>query len=92
MAEFKLGRIRFVWQGDWTAGTVYVADDVVSFGGKSYICVKNHTANTEFNTDFTNAIPKWNIVSDGTSWKAEWNAGIEYAPGSFYSILCCMMP
>jgi len=81
MAEFKLGRIRFVWQGDWTAGTVYVADDVVSFGGKSYICVKNHTANTEFNTDFTNAIPKWNIVSDGTSWKAEWDAGIEYAPG-----------
>ena len=81
MAEFKLGRIRFVWQGDWTAETVYVADDVVSFGGKSYICIKNHTADTEFNTDFTSAIPKWNIVSDGTSWKAEWAAGIEYAPG-----------
>ncbi len=81
MAEFKLGRIRFVWQGDWTAGTVYVADDVVSFGGKSYICIKNHTADTEFNTDFTNAIPKWNIVSDGTSWKAEWNPEVEYAPG-----------
>ena len=81
MAEFKLGRIRFVWQGDWTADTVYVADDVVSFGGKSYICVKNHTADTEFNTDFTDVIPKWNIVSDGTSWKAEWAPGIEYAPG-----------
>ena len=81
MAEFKLGRIRFVWQGDWTTGTVYVADDVVSFGGKSYICIKNHTASTEFNTDFTNEIPKWNIVSDGTSWKAEWDPEVEYAPG-----------
>jgi hypothetical protein len=81
MAEFKLGRIRFVWQGDWTADTVYVADDVVSFGGKSYICIRNHTASAEFNTDFTNAIPKWNIVSDGTSWKADWDPEVEYAPG-----------
>jgi len=81
MAEFKLGRIRFVWQGDWTTGTVYVADDVVSFGGKSYICIKNHTASSEFNTDFASEIPKWNIVSDGTSWKAEWSPEVEYAPG-----------
>ena len=81
MAEFKLGRIRFVWQGDWTTGTAYVADDVVSFGGKSYICIKNHTASVEFNTDYTNAIPKWDIVSDGTSWKADWAPEIEYAPG-----------
>ena len=81
MAEFKLGRIRFVWQGDWAAQTAYVADDVVSFGGKSYICIKNHTASTEFNTDYTNAIPKWDIVSDGTSWKADWAPSVEYAPG-----------
>ena len=81
MAEFKLGRIRFVWQGDWATGRAYVADDVISFGGKSYICIKNHTAASEFNTDFTNAIPKWEIVSDGTSWKGAWESEVEYAPG-----------
>ena len=81
MAEFKLGRIRFVWQGDWATGRAYVADDVISFGGKSYICVKNHTAASEFNTDFTNEIPKWEIVSDGTSWKGDWAGTVEYAPG-----------
>ena len=81
MAEFKLGRIRFVWQGDWSTGRAYVADDVVSFGGKSYICVKNHTASAEFNSDLNNQIPKWNIVSDGTSWKADWAPEVEYAPG-----------
>ena len=81
MAEFKLGRIRFVWQGDWTTGTAYVADDVVSFGGKSYICIVNHTASAGFQTDFTNAIPKWDIVSDGTSWKGDWLPSTEYAPG-----------
>jgi len=81
MAEFKLGRIRFVWQGDWVTGTTYVADDVISFGGKSYICIKNHTANAEFNADYADAIPKWDIVSDGTSWKADWAEEVEYAPG-----------
>jgi len=81
MAEFKLGRIRFVWQGDWAAGRIYVADDVVSNGGKSYICIRNHTSSTEFNTDFTSELPKWDIVSDGTSWRAEWEPEVEYAPG-----------
>jgi len=81
MAEFKLGRIRFVWQGDWSASRAYVADDVVSFGGKSYICIKNHTSSTDFQTDFTDAIPKWDIVSDGTSWQGDWQPEFTYAPG-----------
>jgi hypothetical protein len=81
MAEFKLGRIRFVWQGDWAAGRAYVADDVVSNGGKSYICVRNHTSSTEFNTDFTNELQKWDIVSDGTSWRGDWESEVEYNPG-----------
>jgi len=81
MAEFKLGRIRFVWQGDWQASRSYVADDVVSFGGKSYICIRNHTASSTFNVDFDNEIPKWDIVSDGTSWQGEWQPEYDYAPG-----------
>jgi hypothetical protein len=81
MAEFKLGRIRFVWQGDWSAGRSYVADDVVSFGGKSYICILNHTSSTEFQTDFDAALRKWDIVSDGTSWKGDWTPSTAFAPG-----------
>ena len=41
MAEFKLGRIRFVWKGTWTPSVSYLIDDVISNGGKSYICVVN---------------------------------------------------
>jgi predicted transcriptional regulator len=81
MAEFKLGRIRFVWQGDWAAGRAYVADDVVSNGGKSYICIRNHTSLPEFNTDFTSELQKWDIVSDGTSWRGDWEPEVEYNPG-----------
>jgi len=48
MAEFKLGRIRFVWKGEWSTGTEYYKDDVVSRGGKAYICVIGHIASPDF--------------------------------------------
>ena len=28
MADFRIDRIRFRWRGDWSAGTLYVKDDV----------------------------------------------------------------
>jgi len=37
MAEFKIGRLRFVWRGVWTIGYDYVKDDVVRVGGSSYV-------------------------------------------------------
>ena len=43
MADFVLGRIKFVWKGDWTASTAYLADDVVKYGGNAFIAVVNHT-------------------------------------------------
>ena len=82
MAEFKLGRIRFVWRGQWTTGTQYLVDDVISNGGKSYICVINHTAAGAFDTDL-DAIPtKWNIVADGTQWLGDWTPSTYYNPGA----------
>ena len=35
MAEFKLGRIRFVWKGAWFTGNEYFIDDVVRYGGRN---------------------------------------------------------
>ena len=51
MAEYKLGRIKFVYQGTWTTGTSYVVDDVVTVGGKTYICTVSNTASATFATD-----------------------------------------
>jgi len=82
MAEFKLGRIRFVWKGTWTPSTSYLIDDVVSNGGKSYICVVNHTAASLFNTDLDFVPSKWNIVSDGTQWLGDWEPETYYNPGA----------
>ena len=44
MADFKLGRIKFKWRGDWAASTAYVVDDIVKYGGNSYTVVTNHTS------------------------------------------------
>ena len=81
MAEFKLGRIRFVWQGPWAATTSYLVDDVVSRGGKSYICVINHTSSAAFATDFTAIPSKWNLVADGQTWRANWATSTLYNIG-----------
>ena len=78
MAEFKLGRIRFVWKGDWTAANVYYQDDVVAFGGKTYICTIGHTSQAGFFSDFDIVPPKWNLVSDGQTWKGAWSTGTDY--------------
>ena len=79
MAEFKLGRIKFVWKNEWDSGTTYYTDDVVRYGGKTYICVVGHTANVNFYTDLD--ATKWNLVSDGQEWKNVWTGSTYYKVG-----------
>ena len=79
MAEFKLGRIKFVWKNEWDSSTTYYIDDVVRYGGKTYICVAGHASNVNFYTDLT-AI-KWNLVSDGQEWKNTWAGATYYKVG-----------
>ena len=86
MAEFKLGRIKFVYQGSWAQNRGYVVDDVVTNSGKTYICVISHTSTNSasgFATDL-NANPlltKWNLIADGTTWRNTWAATTYYNLG-----------
>ena len=80
MAEFKLGRLRFVWQGDWTTGTDYVKDDIVRYGGSSYVCVGAHTAASDFYNNFDAG--QWELMTSGLQWRTEpWAATTWYAEG-----------
>ena len=78
MAEFKLGRIRFVWKNNWTTGTTYYKDDVVQYGGKVFICITGHTASVGFYTDLDAVPSKWNQMSDGFAWENDWTVGTDY--------------
>ena len=75
MAEFKLGRIRFIWKGDWSASTIYYKDDIVRNGGNTYVCIAGHTAPALFTTDQDDY---WNKITDGVEWKGNWTNGIYY--------------
>ena len=77
MAEFLLGRIKFVWQGEWTTAKAYVKDDIVRYGGQVYICVQPHTAGVDFYLDNT----YWNIMSDGQNWTGDWAVSTYYKKG-----------
>jgi hypothetical protein len=76
MAEFKLGRLRFIWKGDWTPSNVYYNDDIVRKGGASYICVNGHTSTSNFVNDLE---VNWEKISDGQQWQGTWSVNTNYS-------------
>jgi hypothetical protein len=88
MAEFKISRIRYTWRGAWNNGTSYNRDDVVQYGGSSWVCVRQHTASAfltdqQFlanpsDTDFT---PAWRKMTDGYRFRESWAVSTIYAAG-----------
>ena len=65
MADFRLGRLKFNWKGNWAVSTAYVIDDIVKYGGNTYVCTTNHTsASSEvqfYSADLTN----WSLHTEG---------------------------
>ena len=78
MAEFKLGRIRFIWKDEWSEATTYYKDDVVRYGGKTFMCVVGHIAQTDFMLDLNDSTPKWQQFADGQTWRGDWATGAVY--------------
>ena len=81
MADFKIAKIRYTWKGTWSATTHYVRDDIVYYGGKSYVCFVTHVASTTFLADLTATTPRWVLMFDGGSWKGVWSTATLYNPG-----------
>jgi len=88
MAEFKISRIRYTWRDTWATGTDYIKDDIVRFGGASWVCVRKHTASAFAtdqiylaNPDDTDFTPAWIKMTDGYAWRGDWAASTLYNPG-----------
>lgn len=60
MATVNLGRLKFMWQGTYSAVTAYVVDDVVSYNGSTYICTTDSTGNDPTNTSY------WDKMASGS--------------------------
>ena len=88
MAEFRISRIRYTWRNSWSTTTVYNRDDVIQYGGSSYVCMRQHTASAfladqEFlanvtDTDFT---PAWRKMTDGRAFRGVWQTALTYTTG-----------
>jgi len=89
MAEFKISRFRYTWKGVWVTATAYIKDDVVKFGGSSWVCVRGHTSSAFATNQLyipdgaTDIAPAWTKMSDGFVWREEWlaNTPLLYNPG-----------
>ena len=81
MADFKIAKIRYTWKGTWSGTTQYVRDDIVHYGGKSYVCFVTHTASTTFLADLTATTPCWVLMFDGGVWRGAWSTATLYNPG-----------
>lgn len=84
MADFNLGRLKFVWKGNWTTSTAYIKDDIVLFNGQAWVCVLPHTAGT-FATD--RDADRWEAMVEGISWKGPWQVGTSYEKNAIVSHL-----
>jgi len=45
---FKIERLKFRWLGPWEGEKVYIRDDIVYYGGSTYVCIAGHTSNVEY--------------------------------------------
>ena len=88
MAEFKISRIRYTWRNTWNTSTAYNRDDVVRYGGSTWVCVRKHTASIfqtdqEFlaNPSDTAPTPAWIKMTDGYLWRGDWTQSTLYNPG-----------
>ena len=88
MAEFKISRIRYTWRNTWSTTTVYNRDDVIRYGGSTWICQRQHTASTFAadqiylaNQNDTQPSPAWFKMTDGYAWRATWTSTTLYNPG-----------
>jgi len=85
MADFKISRLRYTWTGTWSSSTAYNRDDVVRYGGATWVCIRQHTAST-FAADqaFTVGVdprPAWSKMTDGYQFRGLWGSATLYNPG-----------
>jgi hypothetical protein len=80
MADFRLGRLKFNWRGDWTVATAYVIDDIVKFGANTYVCVSNHTSVSNEAQWYSGDGARWQVHTEGIYNRGDW------ADATFYKL------
>jgi len=78
MADFRLGRLKFNWKGNWTTSTAFVIDDIVKYGANAYVCTTNHTSAANENLFYSSDLSNWSLHTEGVVSKGDWAATTWY--------------
>lgn len=78
MVDFVLGRLKFVYKGNWAVSTAYIKDDIVTYGGRAYVCVSNHNSSANVSGGFYTDIANWNLINDGVANRGVWSTSTYY--------------
>ena len=62
------------FKGEWATATLYKVDDIVKWGGITYVCNTGHTSQTSLYDDES----KWTQYNSGFDWKGNYSGGTEY--------------
>ena len=66
------------WKGNWTVGTRYKVDDLVKYGGKTYVCNTAHTSNASAASGLEADQSKWDEFNAGVEYKTDWATAVRY--------------
>ena len=77
-----LGKLRFLWRGAYSAGSSYELNDVVAYGGNSYVYINTLATSGNLPDNAT----YWSQMSDGLALKGDWDAGTTYTPGDLVNV------
>ena len=79
MADFVLGRLKFKWRGDWAVSTAYLIDDIVKYGGNTYVVTANHTSQSSVANFYTDlSAGKYSLHSESLFFKGNWAGSTFY--------------
>ena len=74
--SIDLGRLRFYFRGAYAAGTTYEINDVVTYGGSSYVYIYATNASGNLPTSTT----YWNKIAEGLDHRGAWATATSYFP------------
>ena len=81
MARVDLGRLRFVYQGEYSGSTEYELNDVVKYGGNVYVYKYATAATGQVPTSTT----YWDLMVPGFKFEGVYASGTAYQPGDVVS-------
>ena len=65
------------FRSNWAGSTVYFLGDVVTYGGRVYLCSAAHTSASDFDTN----IGDWTVIAEGQTWTGDWATNTRYGIG-----------